>query len=76
MCISCSMTNKLNHFGSKYYVKGLTIKNEQNGYALLSFASPWILKIGIVFYSVGINKYNINKNNDTIHAEVDCIQKF
>ena len=29
-----------------------------------------------MFYSVGINKYNINKNNDTIHAEVDCIQNL
>ena len=26
-----------------------------------------------MFYSRGINYYEINKNHDTLHAEVDCI---
>ena len=36
----------------------------------------WIKKIRIVFYAQGINHYNINDNHDTIHAEVDCIEKL
>lgn len=35
------------------------------------------LKINrIMFYSIGINHYNINKKNNTIHAEVDCINNL
>ena len=30
----------------------------------------------IGFYSLGINYYNINKRNDTIHAEVDAINNL
>lgn len=30
----------------------------------------------IVFYSVGINKYNVGKNYKTLHAEVDVLIKF
>ena len=29
-----------------------------------------------MFYSHGINHYEINKNHDTIHAEVDCIMNL
>ena len=29
-----------------------------------------------MFYAFGINYYNINNRNDTIHAEVDCVQKL
>jgi len=34
-----------------------------------------------VFYAFGINYYNINnsankKNNDSLHAEVDCVMKL
>ena len=29
-----------------------------------------------MFYSTGIKKYNIDKNNNSIHAEVDCIQNL
>lgn len=36
MCISCSMTDKLNHFGTKYSCDRVNYKNEQNGYALLT----------------------------------------
>jgi len=29
-----------------------------------------------MFYASGYNKYNIDKNHNTIHAEVDCIQNL
>ena len=29
-----------------------------------------------MFYSIGINYYNINNKNNTIHAEVDCINNL
>ena len=29
-----------------------------------------------MFYGTGINKYKINKNNDTIHGECDCIDNL
>lgn len=29
-----------------------------------------------MFYSIGINHYEINNNHDTIHAEVDSILKL
>ena len=35
-----------------------------------------IRKNRIVFYSHGINHYEVNNNHDTIHAEVDCIMNL
>ena len=43
---------------------------------LLLPASLLILRIRYVFYGMGINKYKINKNNDTIHAECDCVDNI
>ena len=43
---------------------------------LLLPVSLLILRIRYVFYGMGINKYKINKNNDTIHAECDCVDNI
>ena len=36
----------------------------------------WEQKKSRVFYSNGINYYEINKNHDTLHAEVDSIMNL
>ena len=42
---------------------------------LLLPVSLLILRIRYVFYGMGINKYKINKNNDTIYAN-DCVDNI
>jgi len=43
---------------------------------LICLALCYILRNRIVFYSTGMNHYEINNNHDTIHAEVDSIMNL
>ncbi len=42
----------------------------------ICLALCYILRNRIVFYSTGMNHYEINNNHDTIHAEVDSIMNL